>query len=113
MPPFCLWESAMLLRGRFRLATRRYSGRSTVHKEGLAYPVYYYTPKQVAQAWGGEFQLMPVRALSVITPPATNKDFAVKRPRLFGFLSRVDDALEGRAPFKYWGDFSIVTLRRD
>jgi ubiquinone/menaquinone biosynthesis C-methylase UbiE len=113
MPPFCLWESAMLLRGRFRLATRRYSGRSTVHKEGLAYPVYYFTPKQVAQAWGGEFQLMPVRALSVITPPATNKDFAVKRPRIFGFLSRVDDALEGRAPFKYWGDFSIVTLRRD
>lgn len=112
MPPFCLWESAMLLRGRFRLATRRYSGRSTVHKEGLSYPVYYYTPQQVARAWGTEFQLLPVRALSVITPPATNKDFALTRPRLFDFLCKVDDALEGRTPFKYWGDFTIVTLRR-
>lgn len=112
MPPFCLWESAMLLRGRFRLATRRYSGKSTVHKEGLDYPVYYYTPKRVAQAWGPDFELVSVRALSVITPPATNKDFALKRPQLFNLLSRVDDAVETRYPFKYWGDFTIVTLRR-
>lgn len=111
MPPFCLWESAMLLRGRFQLATRRYSGKSTVHKEGLNYPVYYYTPKQVAQAWGKDFELRSVRALSVITPPATNKEFAIKRPGLFRFLSRLDDALESRYPFKYWGDFTIITLR--
>ncbi|MCC6298157.1 MAG: methyltransferase domain-containing protein [Anaerolineales bacterium] len=112
MPPFCLWESAMLLRGRFKLATRRFSGKSTVYKEGLNYPVYYYTPKQVAQAWGKEFELLSVRALSVITPPATNKDFALKRPRLFEFLSKLDNAAESKYPFKYWGDFTIVTLRR-
>ena len=112
MPPFCLWESAMLLRGRFRLATRRFSGKSTVHKEGLHYPVYYYTPNQVAQAWGKDFEIISIRALSVITPPATNKDFAVKRPRMFELLSRIDDALDWRYPFKYWGDFTIVTLRR-
>lgn len=112
MPPFCLWESAMLLRGRFQLATRRYRGRSTVHKEGLDYPVYYYTPKNVTKAWGSDFELESVRALSVITPPATNKDFALKRPRLFEVLSKMDDALESRYPFKYWGDFTIVTLRR-
>jgi Methylase involved in ubiquinone/menaquinone biosynthesis len=112
MPPFCLWESAMLLRGRFRLATRRFSGKSTVHKEGLDYPVYYYTPRQVAQAWGKDFELVSIRALSVITPPATNKDFALKRPRLFEFLSKLDDTFESHYPFKYWGDFSIVTLRR-
>lgn len=112
MPPFCLWESAMLLRGRFRLATRRYSGRSTVHKEGLNYSVYYYTPRRVAQAWGKDFQLVSARALSVITPPATNKDFAIKRPRVFNLLSRLDDMFETRFPFKYWGDFTIVTLRR-
>ncbi len=112
MPPFCLWESAMLLRGRFKLATRRFSGKSTVYKEGLNYPVYYYKPIQVAQAWGSDFQFESVRALSVITPPATNKDFALKRPRMFALLSKLDDAVESRYPFKYWGDFTIVTLRR-
>lgn len=112
MPPFCLWESAMLLRGRFKLATRRYAGKSTVFKEGLNYPVYYYTPKQVARAWGKDFELVSVRALSVITPPATNKEFAIQRPRLFNFLSKLDNALESKFPFKYWGDFTIVTLRR-
>jgi hypothetical protein len=78
----------------------------------LNYPVYYYTPKQVAQAWGRDFQLESVRALSVITPPATNKDFALKRPRMFDFLSKLDDTFESKYPFKYWGDFTIVTLRR-
>lgn len=112
MPPFCLWEAAMLLRGRFQIATRRLSGKSTVHKEGLSYPVYYYTSRQVAQAWGKDFQIMSVRALSVITPPATNKDFALKRPRLFDILGKLDDVLETRYPFKYWGDFTIITLRR-
>ena len=112
MPPFCLWESAMLLRGRFKLATRRFSGKSTVFKEGLNYHVYYYTPKQVAQAWGSDFELESVRALSVITPPATNKDFALQRPGMFSLLGKLDDALETVYPFKYWGDFTIVTLNR-
>jgi ubiquinone/menaquinone biosynthesis C-methylase UbiE len=110
MPPFCLWEASMLLRGRFRLATRRFARSSTVHKEGLDYPVYYYTPGNVSAAWGEDFRLEDVTALSVITPPATNKDFAIKRPRLFGLLSWLDDRLAHRWPFKYWGDFTIVTL---
>jgi ubiquinone/menaquinone biosynthesis C-methylase UbiE len=112
MPPFCLWEASMLLRGRLHLATRRLSGKSTVHKEGLEYPVYYYTPRQVEKAWGNEFHLASIRALSVITPPATNKDFALKRPGLFGILSQLDDALEARFPFNYWGDFTVITLQR-
>jgi ubiquinone/menaquinone biosynthesis C-methylase UbiE len=111
MPPFCLWESAMLLRGKFKLATRRFSGKSTVFKEGLNYPVHYYTPRQVADAWGRDHQLESVEALSVITPPATNKDFALKRPRLFQTLGRLDDLLAPRFPFKFWGDFTIVSLR--
>lgn len=110
MPPFCLWESAMLLRGKVKLATRRFAGHSTVFKEGLNYPVFYYTPRQVASAWGDGFHLETVEALSVITPPATNKDFAVKRPQMFETLSKLDDSLASRWPFKYWGDFTIISL---
>ncbi len=113
MPPFCLWESAMLLRGKFKLATRRFSGHSTVFKEGLNYPVYYYTPSQIANAWGSDFQIEAIEALSVITPPATNKDFALKRPRMFETLSALDDFFAPRWPFKYWGDFTIVSLKND
>jgi len=113
MPPFCLWESAMMLRGQFKLASRRFAGYSTVYKEGLNYPVYYYTPKDVARAWGEDFHLESIEALSVITPPATNKDFALKRPHLFEFLSQLDDFLAPRWPFKYWGDFTIISLAND
>lgn len=112
MPPFCLWETAMFLRGKFKLATRRFSGQSTVRKEGLEYPVYYYTPHKIADAWGKDFQLETVEALSVITPPATSKDFSVNFPRTFKLLTKWDDLLASRAPFKYWGDFTLVSLRR-
>jgi hypothetical protein len=101
----------MLLRGRFRLATRRFSGKSTVHKQGLVYPIYYYTPQQVTAAFGRDFRLQNVQGLSVFTPPATNKDLAIKRPGVFNTLSRIDDQLAHRWPFKYWGDFTMVTLR--
>lgn len=113
MPPFCLWESAMLLRGKFKLATRRFAGHSTVFKEGLNYPVFYYTPSQIAKAWGDDFHIEAIEALSVITPPATNKDFAIKRPRMFETLSELDDFFAPRWPFKYWGDFTIVSLQHD
>lgn len=113
MPPFCLWEAALLLRGKFKLATRRFSGQSTVRKEGLEYPVYYYTPRQVAKAWGSDFQLETIEALSVITPPATSKDFSVNFPHTFKLLAKWDDLLASRAPFKYWGDFTIVSLQRN
>ncbi|MBL8090303.1 MAG: class I SAM-dependent methyltransferase [Anaerolineales bacterium] len=112
MPPFCLWETAMLLRGKFKLATRRFSGKSTVRKEGLEYPVYYYTASQVANAWGKEFQMESVEALSVITPPATSKDFSVNYPRIYSVLQNLDDALATRWPLKHWGDFTILSLVR-
>jgi ubiquinone/menaquinone biosynthesis C-methylase UbiE len=113
MPPFCLWEMAAILRGKFHIATRRLSGRSTVHKEGLQYPVYYYKPGQIAKAWGSDYRLETVEALSVITPPATSKDFSVKHPRVYSVLRTLDDSLAARWPFKYWGDFTIVSLLRE
>lgn len=113
MPPFCLWETAVLLKGKFRLATRRFSGKSTVHKEGLQYPVYYYKPSRIARVWGSEFRLDAVEALSVFTPPATSKDFSVKHPRAYAVLSSLDDSLAPRWPFKYWGDFTLVSLVRE
>ena len=113
MPPFCLWETAALFRGKFGIATRRLSGKSTVRKEGLQYPVYYYKPDQITKAWGDEFRLEAVEALSVMTPPATSKDFSDKHPQLYSVLRNLDDLLAARWPFKYWGDFTIVSLVRD
>jgi hypothetical protein len=48
--------------------------------------------------------------LSVFTPPADNKSFAVEHPRLYRALARLDDALASRRPFNGWGDFYILTM---
>jgi hypothetical protein len=113
MPPFCLWETAAILRGKLGISTRRWSGKSTVRKEGLQYPVYYYTPGQIARAWGNEFRLESVEALSVFTPPATSKDFSEKHPGLYSVLRKLDDSLAPSWPFKYWGDFTLTSLVRE
>jgi ubiquinone/menaquinone biosynthesis C-methylase UbiE len=113
MPPICLWELGLVFTGRFRLATRRLRRRGTrAHLEGRQFQVHYFTPRQVVAAFGGEYELVGVEGLSVVTPTAESKTLAKRHARLYRVLARVDDALAPRRPFSAWGDFVIVVLRR-
>ncbi len=110
MPPICPWEIALLLKGRARLALRRWSrGGTLAHVEGARFMTYYFTPRQVLHALGPHFQLLRLEGLSVFTPPADRQDFPRRFPRLYRALVTIDDALSPRAPFNHWGDFFILT----
>ncbi len=112
MPHVCLWEMAEVLRGNFSLAFRRFSrGRVRANLEGLNFDVYYFSPKQVIQWFGNDFELLALEGLSVLTPTAESKNFAKWHPRLYGALSRLDDKLSPRWPWHGWGDFYILTMR--
>jgi ubiquinone/menaquinone biosynthesis C-methylase UbiE len=112
MPHVCLWEMAEVFRGNFSLAFRRFS-RSTVraHLEGLNFDVYYFSPRQVIRWFGKDFELLSLEGLSVITPTAESKNFAKWHPRLYQFLSWLDDRLSPHWPWNGWGDFYIITMR--
>jgi ubiquinone/menaquinone biosynthesis C-methylase UbiE len=113
MPPVCLWDFTALLKGDWRTAVRRRSRRGTLaNVEGVKFMTYYFTPRQVAAAFGRGFEILRVEGLSVLTPPADRKGFAARHPRLYELLVRLDDQLADHAPFNAWGDFFIVTLRR-
>ena len=112
MPHICLCEMAEVFRGNFSLAFRRFSrGRVRANLEGLQFDVYYFSPSQVIQWFGNDFELLALEGLSVITPTAESKNFAKGHPRLYRTLSWLDDRLSPHWPWNGWGDFYILTTR--
>jgi ubiquinone/menaquinone biosynthesis C-methylase UbiE len=112
MPPICLWEMAEVFRGNFSLAFRRVTrGGVRANLEGLNFSVYYFSPRQVIEWFGSDFELLALEGLSVITPTAESKSFAKLHPRLYRALSRLDDRVSSHWPWYGWGDFYILTMR--
>jgi ubiquinone/menaquinone biosynthesis C-methylase UbiE len=110
MPHICPWELAQLLRLDWHAATRRLKpGGVLANVEGVRFMTYYYTPRQVAHAFGVDFHPCRLQGLSVFTPPADRKDFAVRHPYLYTALRALDERMADRAPFNRWGDFFILT----
>jgi len=112
MPPVCLWEIAEIFRWNFRLAFRRMSrSGARSHLEGLYFDVYYYSPRRVLDWFGPEYTFLDLEGLSVITPTAESKNLAIRFPRLYKLLARIDDALSTRPPWWGWGDFYILSMK--
>lgn len=113
MPRVCLWEMGELFRGNFKLAFRRFSPRGVrAHLEGLAFNVFYFSPRQAIAWFGEDYKNIALEGLSVFTPTAESKNFAKRLPKLYRALAWCDDRLSQRAPFRGWGDFFILTMRR-
>jgi methyltransferase family protein len=112
MPHVCLWEMAEVFRGNFSLAFRRFArGSVRANLEGLNFDVYYFSPRQVIQWFGSDFEFLALEGLSVLTPTAESKNFAKWHPRLYRALSWFDDKLSPHGPWVGWGDFYILTMR--
>ena len=94
MPTICPWEMALIVKGKFHIATRRLrSGGTLAHVEGVRFMTYYFTPRHVLHALGPDFRLLRLEALSVFTPPADRQDFPARFPRLYRVLVKIDDTI--------------------
>jgi ubiquinone/menaquinone biosynthesis C-methylase UbiE len=112
MPRICLWEWMEVFRGNFRLAFRRLAQHGErAHLEGLQFDIYYFSPRQVIDWFGPDYELVALAGLSVITPTAESKNLAKRFPRLYRALSWLDDKLSPHWPWYGWGDFYILSLR--
>ena len=112
MPHICLWELVEVFRGNFRLAFRRLpQGGVRANLEGLQFDVYYFSPREVINWFGEDYDLLALEGLSVITPTAESKKFTKRFPRLYHALSWLDDTLSPHWPWYGWGDFYILSLR--
>lgn len=117
LPPFCLWESLLLLKGKFRTATRRWfsqfsrKGRKA-RVEGLPFRCWYYAPSVVEKALGDEWETVGLESLCSFVPPSYIEGFAEKHPSMYAFLKKTEEKYGRRWPWKYMGDYYIISLCR-
>jgi ubiquinone/menaquinone biosynthesis C-methylase UbiE len=115
LPGFCLWETLMLFRGKFRTAFRRvFSGRRGVssHVEGHFFQCWYYSPSCVIRNLGHAYELLSVEGLCTLVPPSYIEGFAEKHPMAYRVLRVLENKWKGRWPWKGVGDYYIISLRK-
>jgi ubiquinone/menaquinone biosynthesis C-methylase UbiE len=114
LPKFCLLETLLVFKGKFKTATRRFfSGKGrTAHIEGEYFTCWYYNPSYVKRILKDDFSVETIEGLCTLVPPSYIEHFAEKYPRLFGFLKSAEQRLKSSWPWRSIGDYYIVVLRR-
>ncbi|HWB24273.1 MAG TPA: class I SAM-dependent methyltransferase [Chitinophagaceae bacterium] len=114
MPPFCLWETLLALRGNFKNAFRRFNSSKGVRAnvEGVQFLCWYYKPSYITERLGKNFTLLGVDGLCSTVPPSYFENFPKKHPFLFKKLTAFEDKHKSQWPWKNWGDYFIISLRK-
>jgi ubiquinone/menaquinone biosynthesis C-methylase UbiE len=115
LPGFCMWETLMAFRGKFRTAFRRvFSGRRGVrsHVEGHYFRCWYYSPSYVIRNLGDAYELLSVEGLCTLVPPSYIEGFAEKHPMAYRVLRVLENKWKGRWPWRNIGDYYIISLRK-
>jgi ubiquinone/menaquinone biosynthesis C-methylase UbiE len=114
LPKFCLWETLLIFKGKFRTAFRRFfsSNGRTAHVEGNYFKCWYYNPSYIRKRTKSSFDLLSIEGLCTIVPPSYIEGFAEKHPSAYNFLKNLEDRLKTSWPWKYIGDYYIISLKK-
>jgi len=117
LPKFSLWESLLVFKGKFRTATRRWSSwfsskGTRSHVEGHYFRCWYYSPDFVIKALGNGYELLGLEGLCTMVPPSYIEHFAERHPGWYKRLCRWEDRWKGAWPWKYVGDYYIISFRK-
>jgi ubiquinone/menaquinone biosynthesis C-methylase UbiE len=114
MPPFCLWESLLAFKGKFRTAFRRQCGKNgaLAHIEGEYFRTWYHSPGYVRKKIGNHFNMQQLEALCSVVPPSYISGFPEKHPSLFQHLVKWEDRLKESFFWRSVGDYYIITLSK-
>jgi ubiquinone/menaquinone biosynthesis C-methylase UbiE len=114
LPRFCLWETAMVFKGKFKTATRRFfSSKGRKAKiDGASFTCWYYSPRLIIRTLKDKYSLLGVEGLCTLVPPSYIEGFAEKHQRLYTWLCKTENRLKGKWPWKYMGDYYIISFRK-
>ena len=114
LPKFCLWESLLFFKGKFKIAFRRFfSGKGVkAHIEGEHFTCWYYNPSYVIKNMKGTYEVLSVEGLCALVPPSYLESFPMKRPSLFTWLKEKENKWKSKWPWKSIGDYYIISLRK-
>jgi SAM-dependent methyltransferase len=114
LPPFCLWETLLIFKGKFGTAGRRFFAQQgrRAKVEGVPFRCWYYRPSVVRKALGEGFEWLDLEGLCTMVPPSYIEGFAEKRPRWYASLKGLEERVRRKWPWKYMGDYYIISLRK-
>jgi ubiquinone/menaquinone biosynthesis C-methylase UbiE len=114
IPSFCLWETLLVFKGKFKTAFRRFFSRNgvTAHIEGQYFTCWYYNAGYVVKHTKKDFDLLSVEGLCTIVPPSYIEHFAERHPAKYQWLKKWEDRLKSTWPWKFIGDYYIISLRK-
>lgn len=112
LPRFCLWETLLVFKGKFKTATRRFfssKGRKA-NIEGASFNCWYYPAGYISRQLKDKFGVIKIEGLCTIVPPSYINNFSEKYPKIFSYLCRAEEKLKDKWPWKYIGDYYIISL---
>lgn len=114
LPKFCLWEFLLVFKGKFKTAFRRLFSRKGVQArvEGAPLMCWYYAPSFIIKQMKNDYELLQVEGLCTIVPPSYMEGFAEKHPRLFAWLTAMEEKCKRTWPWKSIGDYYIISFRK-
>ena len=114
LPEFCLWESLLFFKGKFKTAFRRFFSRNGVkaHIEGEYFTCWYYNPSYIIKNMKNSYEILSVEGLCTLVPPSYLESFPTKRPSLFNWLRDKENKWKSKWPWKNIGDYYIISLRK-
>jgi len=115
LPGFCLWETLLLFKGKFRTAFRRLFSKNgrKAHLEGVYFKCWYYHPSYVIDCMKGSFTLLDLEGLCTIVPPSYIEGFAEKHPLAYRKLRGLEERYRRSWPWRLLGDYYIISLRKE
>jgi len=114
LPKFCLWETLLVVKGKFKTAFRRFfsfSGRNA-KIEGESFRCWYYNPSFIKRHVKKEFDLLALEGLCTLVPPSYIEDFAEKYPKTFTALKSKEEKWKAKWPWRSIGDYYIISCRK-
>jgi ubiquinone/menaquinone biosynthesis C-methylase UbiE len=114
LPKFCLWETLLLFKGKFKTAFRRFfsSNGRAAHIDGNYFKCWYYNPSYITKRLIVQFDVLSIEGLCTIVPPSYLEGFAEKHPSVYNTLKKWEDRLKTKWPWRVMGDYYIISLRK-
>lgn len=114
LPRFCLWESLLVVKGKFKTAFRRFFSSNGVvsHIEGQYFKCWYYNPAYVTRQLRSSFDVLSIEGLCTLVPPSYIEHFAERHPAAYRWLANKEERWKTKWPWKYIGDYYIISLQK-
>lgn len=114
LPKFCLWETLLLLKGKFKTAFRRFFSQQgrRAHVAGVYFNCWYYNPSFIKKCLEKDFTFLSTEGLCTIVPPSYIEGFAEKSPVIYQRLTTMEHQFKSSWPWRFIGDYYIISFRK-